>query len=63
MDLASNVNQPLSSPWPLIIVIEDCFVPESAELVVEVAAERSEETDRIVWALAGMKASGEWSRN
>lgn len=49
--------------WPLVIVIEDCFVPESAQLIVEVAAEQSDETCRLMFALAGMKASGEWNVN
>lgn len=51
------------SNWPLVITIEDCFVPQSAELVVTVAAEQSSETHAILWALAGMKASGEWDVN
>lgn len=49
--------------WPLVIAIEDCFVPQSARLVIEVAAEQSDETLAILFALAGMKASGEWGVN
>lgn len=50
-------------PWPLILVIEDCFIPQSARLVIEVAAEQSDETLAILFALAGMKASGEINAN
>lgn len=49
--------------WPLVIVIEDCFVPQSAQLVIETISEQSDETCKVLFALAGMKASGEWSRN
>ena len=50
-------------PWPLVIVIEDCFVPQSAQLVIETISEQSNETCAILLALAGMKASGEVTRN
>lgn len=49
--------------WPLVLVIEDCFVPESARLVVEVAGELRDETCAALWALAGMRANDELNRN
>lgn len=58
-----DVNETKLLYWTLILVLEDCYVPQSAQLVLEVAAEQSSETHAIIWALAGMKASGEICRN
>lgn len=60
--LPCQMNESLTI-WPLIIVIEDCFVPQSAQLVIETISEQSDETCGLLFALAGMKASGEWSAN
>lgn len=35
--------------WPTVVVIEDCFIPELSELVLEVAGERDEQTCGLVW--------------
>lgn len=58
-----NPTDNLHYDWPLVIVIEDCYVPQSAQLIIEVVSEQREETHAILWALAGMKAREEWSRN
>lgn len=58
-----NVNYPDLMYYPLVITVEDCFVPQSAQLVIEVAGEQSDEVCGLLFALAGMKASGEWSVN
>lgn len=58
-----DVNQTKLLYWPLILIIEDCFVPRSAQLVIETISEQSDETCGVLLALAGMKASGEWNVN
>lgn len=42
--------------WPLIMANEDCFVPSSFSLVLEVAAEWDSEVCGLVLSFAGMKA-------
>lgn len=39
------------------------YNPESAQLVIETIGEQSDETCGLLFALAGMKASGEWNVN
>lgn len=48
-----NQPTPTLNLWPLVVVIEDCFIPELAPLVMEVCAERTEELCKLVitcWA-------------
>ncbi len=46
--------------WPLLVVVADCYVPQSAQLVLEVAREYdSEEIVGVMWRLAGFDAACE----
>jgi hypothetical protein len=49
---------PVSS-WPLVVVIEDCFIPEwSEEIVKSVAATSTEVTGAVIYALAVYAEAG-----
>lgn len=49
----NGVNSPTVSSWPLVIVIEDCFIPESAGEIVKLTELQSiEESYAMILALA-----------
>ena len=57
------VNQDLLLAWPLLIVIEDCYVPESAPDVIKVCDEYESEILGLVLHFAAMKAQESWTVN
>lgn len=49
--------------WPLVIAVEDCFVPSSLPLTLEVAAEWDTEVCGLALSFAAMKAREQVSIN
>lgn len=42
--------------WPLILVIKDCYVPESAGYAIEAVQSMPEEAFSLLWGFAGDEA-------
>lgn len=50
----------LESNYPLVVVIEDCYVPRIAQLVLDVAHENdNDDVCRLTWKLAIMRADAD----
>lgn len=52
-------------PWPLIVTIEDVYVPDSAPLVIDAIADLDSESCGAildVWGINAM-AQAEWEKN
>ena len=57
------MNTPTLNYWPLVIAIEDCYVPETAPILIEVAKEYESEVRGLVFHFAAMKAREELTCN
>lgn len=44
------------SSWPVVVVIEDCFIPESARLVLEVVSDLDDSACAATWKIAAIYA-------
>lgn len=44
------------SNWPVVVVIEDCFIPESARLVLEVVNDLDDSACAATWKIAAIYA-------
>lgn len=45
--------------WPLVVTVEDCYVPQFAPFVIEAAISLPEEAITLIWDFAADKARDE----
>ena len=50
-------------PWPLVVIINDGYIPELANYATEAVREFHEDTLSLVWGLAADRAREEMERN
>jgi hypothetical protein len=48
--------------WPLVVVIEDCFVPESARDLLPAVADLDDDEAQVTWTVRAMDAQSEVER-